>query len=212
MAVIDYKAVNMNALKTQCKVLNESGLLPEPIEIRVGMKKQELADAFVKGIEQCNDIGKLDDVPEAVYTYYTGIVKPEEPATAAAAAAPATEGEAAAPATPPAGKGRGGKKAAPAAKPAAKAPAKKAPAKKAAPATPPPAAQEAADRLTRATAYAQIVSDGKGRTPKQIVEDMLKVYGSNEKQAVYWCNVYNGILLALGKMTKAEDGALTYTG
>lgn len=195
MAVIDYKAANMNTLKKHCKALNESGLLPEPIEIRVGQKKQDLADAFVGGIEQCNDIGKLDDVPEEVYTYYTTIVKPEE--------APATEPPAEAPAATPA-TGRGSKKAAPAKKAAAKkAPAKKAAAKK---------KEAAAPRVTRASVFAGIVQDGKARTKKELVEVMNKTYDGSDKDTPFWINVYTGLLLALGKMEKAEDGTLIYAG
>ena len=201
MAVIDYKAINMNALKAKCKALNESGLLPEPIEIRVGLKKQDLADAFVAGIEQCNDIGKLDDVPEDVYTYYTGIVKPGGEDTPGTTAAPAE--------TPAATPGGGRGKAAPAAKkPAAKKPAAKKPAAKkpAAPKAP------AEPRVTRATVFAGIISDGTARTKKQLVDEMQAQYQGSEKEAAFWVNGYCSVLLALGKLTKEADGTLVYAG
>jgi hypothetical protein len=101
MAVIDLKAINMTDLRNFCTAFNATGLLPSPIEVRVGVRKEDMANAFVKGIETCNDIGKLDDLPDDVYTYYTTIVKPGTPQEgqnqqAAPAAQPAAQ-----PAQPP---------------------------------------------------------------------------------------------------------------
>jgi hypothetical protein len=98
MAIIDEKKVNMNTLKTNVKALNESGLVETAIPVKG--KKLELAAAFVKGIEAINDIGKLDEIPADVFTYYQEIVPPKKDAEATGAAdASAT------------GTGRGNKKA-----------------------------------------------------------------------------------------------------
>jgi hypothetical protein len=79
MAYIDMQLVKGPELKGHIGTLNDSGLLPEPIMMAKGTRIATLAAAFVKGIEAVNDVGKLDDVPEAAFTYYATIMKQGDP-------------------------------------------------------------------------------------------------------------------------------------
>jgi len=209
MPSIDYKKANMNTLKKMSKLMNETGLLPENIDMRVGVTKQTLADAFVKGIETCNDIKRLDDVPEQVYEYYTSIVVATAPeggentGTTDGNDTPAGAGKAT---------GRGAAKAPTAAeKKAAAAQTKKDnAAKKKAAATAEKAAK--VPRITRAACMAGIVNDGTARTKKEMVEEMQKQYPGSSNDAPFWINAYCSLLIALGTMVDAGDGKFNYTG
>jgi len=201
MAEINMDAVKGPELKTHIATLNACGLLPEPIVVKPGRKNVDLAAEFVAGIEATNDIGKLDDVPEAVFNYYTNIVVP----TTKAAAAPAPA--AAAPAAAPAGRGRG--KAKPAVtKEAAAAAVKTVKAQKAAA----PAAAPAEKKMTRADVFASIVKNGDPLSKADMEDGMNSLYDGSSKDTSFWVSCYIRLCLALGVMTKNEDKTFTYTG
>jgi hypothetical protein len=192
MAEINMKAVKGPELKVHIKTLNECGLLPEAIVVKPGRKNVDLASEFVAGIEATNDIGKLDAVPEEVFTYYTSIVVPGDDKKEAPAA-PATK-----PAT--AGRGRG------AAKAATPAAAKKTD-------TPPtPPAPPAEKKQTRADVFATIVKTGKPMTKAAIEEAMENDYNGSTKETGFWVSCYIRLSLSLGVMVKNEDKTYTYSG
>ena len=83
MAWIDMELVKGPELRSIIEALNGSGLVPEPIDLKKGRRIANLAGDFVKAIEAVNTMGKLDDVPEAVFNYYVAIVKEGEPPDAA---------------------------------------------------------------------------------------------------------------------------------
>lgn len=193
MAIIDEKAVNMNELKKQVKALNDSGLLPEKIAIKG--KKMELATAFVAGLEQCNELGRLDEVPEPVFDYYNIIVPPPaDDAAATEETAPAAEQAPAAAPAPATGRTTRG------AAPAAKAPAAKAAAKPKAAAKAPAAAKKA----TRADVFAELVTHKTPYTKEQLVEKMVAKYGGSEAEAAFQIGQMTRTVLAL-----AAKGVLT---
>jgi len=65
---------------------------------------------------------------------------------------------------------------------------------------------------TRAKVYADIVTDKKPRTKREIVAEMNEYYGGSEQEAIYWVGGYNGLMIALGKMVKRSDGKFVYSG
>lgn len=79
MAYIDMELVKGPELRTIIDALHGSGLVSEPIDLKKGRRLANLAGEFVKAIEAINEAGKLDDVPEAVFNYYVGIVKEGDP-------------------------------------------------------------------------------------------------------------------------------------
>lgn len=190
MAEINMDAVKGPELKVHIKTLNESGLLPEEIVVRPGRKNVDLAAEFVAGIEATNDIGKLDDVPEEVFTYYTSIVVPGKKKE-----------------TPPAepkttGRGRG-KAATPPADDKKKATGKKA--------TAPPA--PAAKKQTRADVFAAIVKGSKGNLDKAAIEEAMEnQYEGSTKETSFWVSCYLRLCLSLGVMVKNDDKTYSWTG
>jgi len=69
---------------------------------------------------------------------------------------------------------------------------------------------KAAPRITRAACFAGIVTDGKVRTKKQMIEAMQKQYPGSKDDGPFWVNVYCSVLLALGLMDKKDDGTMPY--
>lgn len=173
-AKIDEKKVNMNVLKTNVKALNESGLLPEPIAIKG--KKMELAAAFIGGMEKANEIGKLDEIPEEVFTYYQEIVPPKDDAGANA-------GAGAAAATKATGRGKA------ATKPASV-----------------PAAAPKEKKATRADIFAELVTHKTPYTKEQLVEKMVAKFGGSEPEATFQIGqmVRTTLALAAKNLLKAE--------
>lgn len=201
MAQINMDAVKGPELKNHIKVLNESGLLEEGIVIRPGRKNVDLANEFIAGIERCNDIGKLDDVPEAVFTYYTTIVVPESKAgtTAQTGATPP-------PQPPPAPVGRGRGAAPPTPPPVTTA----GPETTTAAPPPPPPPPPPVKRITRADVFAEIVKDGSPLTKADMEERMKTMYSGSGKDTGFWVNAYVRLCLSLGVMVKNEDKTFTY--
>ena len=69
---------------------------------------------------------------------------------------------------------------------------------------------KAAPRITRAACFAGIVTDGKVRTKKAMIEEMQKQYPGSKDDGPFWVNVYCSVLLALGLMVKQDDGNMPY--
>lgn len=87
---IDLSLVKMAEVKAAIKGLNESGLLDAKIKM-VG-KAADLVQKFVDGLAECDKKGKLDEVPEDVFSYYGRIVPPKsEASTDTATKAPAAK-------------------------------------------------------------------------------------------------------------------------
>jgi hypothetical protein len=183
------KTIDKRRNASHIKTLNESGLLPENIVVKPGRKNVDLASEFVAGIEATNEIGKLDDVPEAVFDYYTSIVVP-----AKKAATPAT----------PATKGRGRGKATTPATPAKPADKKKA-------ATPPPPPAE--KKQTRSDVFAAIVVGAKNTLTKAAIEERMENdYDGSTKETAFWVSSYLRLCLSLGVMVKNEDKTYSWAG
>jgi len=222
MAQIDLKKVNMTALRNMANALNATKFLDTALVTRVGVKKADLAASFVKGIVECHEKGKLDDVPDEVYNYYLTIVPPkedgddgeaqvpddgavgasdeggeaEEPTNedVAPKAAPKGRGTAKAPAKEAAPKGRGTAKAKP-----------KAPAKPKVP------------RTTRSKVFADILMGTKKKmlTKQEIVDALMNGYQGRAKgdaEAKFWTTAYLRLADDLGLIEAREDDKIKYIG
>lgn len=84
MAYVEMELVKGPELRSIIEALHGSGLLAEPIDLKKGRRIANLAGDFVEGIEAINAAGSLDNVPEAVFNYYTTIVKEGDPPDKAA--------------------------------------------------------------------------------------------------------------------------------
>jgi hypothetical protein len=84
MAYIDMELVKGPELRSIIEAFNGSGLLAEPIDLKKGRRINNLAEDFVNSIESVNGMGRLDEVPEAVFNYYVAIVKEGDPPDKAA--------------------------------------------------------------------------------------------------------------------------------
>ena len=68
---------NFKDLKSNATKLNKSGLLDEKIKV-VGISADDLETAFIEKIEEIDDAGELDSVPNAVYKFYETLVPDDD--------------------------------------------------------------------------------------------------------------------------------------
>jgi hypothetical protein len=211
MAAIDTSKVKMPELKTHVAALNATGFLDAPISIRVGVKKDDLAAAFVKGIEECHSKKKLDDVPDAIYQYYCTIVPPSGAGAANedAGAAGDEGGTQTAPAAP---KGRGKKAQAPTAPPKERAP--KAPKAPKQPKAPKPPKEP---RVTRSKVFADLLVGTKRKlaTKEELADALNQQYSGRAKgeaEAKFWTTAFLRFAGDLGLLEAREDGKIKYIG
>lgn len=176
---IDLAKVKMAELKAAIKELNASKLLTQKIKM-VG-KAAELAQVFVDGLAECDKAGKLDEVPDSVFSYYNTIVPPK--GAAAANTADATPDTTPAPSTRSMGDSQ--------------------------PTRPTSGRGASKPRATRASVFANIVKRGKF-TKEQLAEKLDKEFRLNTKENTWWVGNYLNLLIELGAATMDEKGRVTY--
>jgi len=75
---VAYENIVHGEIRKMIKELNRSGLLKKRIMLIPKMTKNQLATAFIQGIQQCYDDGNLDYVSDEIYDYYLSIVRPDK--------------------------------------------------------------------------------------------------------------------------------------
>jgi len=78
MANFNTEATNAKQLKTNTAALN-AFMAEHGMATKIGPKlpKEKMGEAFMAAMEEIHAAGKLDDVPEGIYKFYTGVAIPE---------------------------------------------------------------------------------------------------------------------------------------